>query len=181
MRSGDARQWPGDTALRGLERAGPRGAQLASQISGEVREMAARTSEGPGEWRTTPIPWNLEGRIERVNLITRREESGDEDTDDKKKKSSKGKGTRFLINLDLSRLGEMQLDGMFVKSTRAFDMMIRTKDALPEGIRHDMSGLFANSNSAMGLKGALSFQVVKKFADPANSAGFQQDRGGVWA
>src|SRR5690606_26002600 len=29
MRSGDARQWPGDTALRALERAGPRGAHLA--------------------------------------------------------------------------------------------------------------------------------------------------------
>jgi hypothetical protein len=180
MRSGDARQWPGDTALRGLERAGPRGAQLAAQISGEVREMAARTAEGQSEWRTTPMPWNLDGKIERVNLVTRREETG-EDEADGKKKSGKGKGTRFLINLDLSRLGEMQLDGMFVKSTRAFDLMIRTKDALPEDMRRDLSGLFATSNAAMGLKGALSFQVVKKFADPTNSAGVQNDRGGVWA
>lgn len=156
MRSGDARQWPGDTALRALERASPRGAQLASQISGEVREMAARAADAGGEWRTLPMPWNADGKIERVNLITRREGADDED-DEKKKKSGKGKGTRFLINLDLSRLGEMQLDGMFVKTTRAFDMMVRTKDPLPDDMRRDLAGLFANSNAAMGLKGALSF------------------------
>jgi len=181
MRTGDARQWPGDSALRGLERAGPRGAQLASQISGEVREMAARASDVQGEWRTTPMPWNLEGKIERVNLVTRREDTGEEDGESNNKKGGKGKGTRFLVNLELSRLGELQLDGMFVKSTRAFDMMVRTKDALPEDIRRDLSGLFANSNAAMGLKGALSFQVVRKFADPANNKTFLQDRGGVWA
>lgn len=179
MRSGDARQWPGDTALRGLERSGPRGAQLAEQISGEVREMSARASDVQSEWRTTPMPWNLEGRIDRVNLITRREDAG-EDEGDAKKKSGKGKGTRFLINLDLSNLGEMQLDGMFVKSTRAFDLMIRTKAELPEGMRRDLAGLFANSNAALGLKGALTFQVAKKFPDPTKSAP-APDRGGVWA
>lgn len=176
MRSGDPRQWPGDTALRGLERAGPRGAQLAAQISGDIREMA-RAADTPGEWRTLPMPWNADGRIERIALITRREDAGDEEAE--KKKSGKGKGTRFLINLELSRLGEMQLDGMFVKSTRAFDMMIRTKTALPDDMRRDLTGLFAHSNAAMGLKGALTFQVVKKFPDPTGAS--TSDRGGLWA
>jgi hypothetical protein len=179
MRSGDARTWPGDSSLRALERAGPRGAQLAAQLSGEVKEMASRASEPQGEWRTTPMPWNLEGRIERVNLVSRRE--GDSDDEAKKKSGGRGQGTRFLINLDLSRLGSMQLDGMFVKGTRAFDMMVRTKEALPENIRRDLSGLFADSNAAMGLKGTLSFQVVKAFPDPTKSRAGQADRGGVWA
>jgi hypothetical protein len=179
MRSGDARTWPGDSSLRALERAGPRGAQLSAQLSGEVKEMASRASEPQGEWRTTPMPWNLEGRIERVNLVSRRE--GDSDDEAKKKSGGRGAGTRFLINLDLSRLGSMQLDGMFVKGTRAFDMMVRTKEALPENIRRDLSGLFADSNAAMGLKGTLSFQVVKAFPDPTKSKTGQADRGGVWA
>jgi len=179
MRSGDARQWPGDSALRGLERSSPRGAQLAEQISGEVREMSARASEVQSEWRATPMPWNLDGKIDRINLITRREGT-DEEGEDAQKKSGKGKGTRFLINLDLSNLGEMQLDGLFVKSTRAFDLMIRSKDPLPEDMRRDLSGLFANSNAALGLKGALTFQIVKKFPDPAASTP-APDRGGVWA
>jgi hypothetical protein len=179
MRSGDARTWPGDSSLRALERAGPRGAQLSAQLSGEVKEMASRASETQSEWRTTPMPWNLEGRIERVNLITRREGDGDDEA--KNKSGGRGQGTRFLINLDLSRLGSMQLDGMFVKGTRAFDMMVRTKEPLPENIRRDLSGLFADSNAAMGLKGTLSFQVVKAFPDPTKSKVGQADRGGVWA
>jgi hypothetical protein len=178
MRSGDPKQWPGDSALRGLERAGPRGAQLAAQISGEVREMAARTADTGAEWRTLPMPWNNSGQIDRVALIMRRE--GDSDEDSEKKKAGKGKGTRFLINLDLSRLGELQLDGMFHKADRAFDMMIRTKDPLPENMRRDLAGLFANSNAAMGLVGGLSFQVVKKFPDPT-AKGATPDRGGLWA
>lgn len=178
MRTGDARQWPGDSALRGLERASPRGAQLAAQIAGEVSELARRSSDAGGEWRTLPMPWNAEGQIERIAMITRREGAGDEDDD--KKKGGKGKGTRFLVNLNLSRLGEMQLDGMFNKATRALEMMIRTKTPLPDDMRQDLAGLFANSNAAMGLKGGLSFQVVKKFPDPTATGG-PADRGGLWA
>jgi hypothetical protein len=178
MRTGDPRAWPGDAALRGLERAGPRGAQLAAQISGEVQEMAARAADTGGEWRTLPVPWTADGKIDRIALITRRESEGDDADDTKGKK--RGGGTRFLINLDLSRLGEMQLDGMFRTQDRSFDMMVRTKDPLPPTVIRDLPGIFAASNAAMGLKGTLSFQVVKKFPDPAQGRP-SPDRPGLWA
>lgn len=178
LRTGDPRQWPGDANLRAIERAGPRGAHLASQLSGEISEMATRTRDVGGEWRSLPVPWNAEGRIERIALVTRREEPQDED----EKKQHGRKGTRFLIDLDLSKLGSMQLDGMFRKETRGFDMMIRTKETLPDLMRRDLTGMFANSNAAMGLKGGLTFQVVKKFPDPIADAGpAGQDKSGFWA
>jgi hypothetical protein len=123
------------------------------------------------------LPWNAEGRIERVTLITRREGEGDEA---ETKKGGKGGGTRFLINLELSRLGDMQLDGMYRKAERGLDMMIRTKSTLPDEMRRDLTGLYANSLAAMGLKGALNFQVVKKFPDPAATPA-TADKGGLWA
>lgn len=178
LRTGDPRQWPGDVNLRAIERIGPRGAHLASQLSGEVSELAARTRDVGSEWRSIPIPWNAEGRIDRIALITRREEPQDEDTD----KKGGGKGTRFLINLDLSRFGSMQLDGMFRKDTRGFDLMVRTKETLPDYMRRDLTGMFASSNAAMGLKGGLTFQVVKKFPDPvAGENPTAQDKSGLWA
>jgi len=175
MRNGDARQWPGDSALRALERAGPRGAHLAGQLSDEITALSSRARETGTEWRALPVPWNAEGQIERITLITRREGESD---DDAKQKS--GGGQRFIINLDLSRLGEMQLDGMFRKETKGFDLMIRTKAALPDQIRTDLLGIFTTSNAAMGLKGGLTFQVVKKFADPTAGA-LSTDKGGLWA
>lgn len=176
MRSGDARQWPGDTTLRALERSGPRGSHVAATLSGEVAELAARTRDAGTEWRALPIPWAAEGQIDRVALITRRE--GDSDADGRAGK--KGGGTRFLIDLHLSRLGPMQLDGMFRKETRAFDLVLRTKTALPDEMRRDLFGIFTAANAAMGLKGGLAFQITKTFADPL-SAGNTPDKSGLWA
>ena len=176
MRSGDARQWPGDANLRALESVGPRGAHLASQLSDEVAALSSRARDTGTEWRALPVPWNADGHIDRIALVTRRE--GDSDDGDKKRTG--GGATRFLINLDLSHLGSMQLDGMFRKDTRGFDLMIRTKAALPENMRLDLTGIFATSNAAMGLKGGLTFQVMKKFADPVSQAG-AMDKAGLWA
>lgn len=176
MKTGDSRQWPGDGALRALERAGPRGAHLAGQLSDEVGALSNRARETGTEWRALPVPWNAEGQIDRIALVTRRESDADDDT----KKKSGGGGQRFIINLELSRLGEMQLDGMFRKDSKGFDLMIRTKADLPDQIRTDLLGIFTASNAAMGLKGGLTFQVVKKFADPLAGA-LSTDKGGLWA
>lgn len=176
LRSGDARQWPGDASLRALERAGPRGAHLAATLSGEVAELAARSRDSGTEWRALPIPWSAGGEIERVALITRREGEGEGE----ESREKRGGGTRFLIDLDLSRLGPMQLDGMFKNDARAFDMVLRTKVELPDEMRRDLIGIFADANGAMGLKGTLTFQVTRKFADPLG-VGNTPDKSGLWA
>jgi hypothetical protein len=175
LRTGEPRQWPGDGNLRALERTGPRGAQLASQLAGEVTEMSRQVRETPGEWRSLPIPWQADGRVERVRLVVR-----ETDGDEAAKKRKGGGGTRFLLDLDLSRLGPLQLDGMFKKDTRSFDMMVRTHAPLPDAMRTDLAGLFANANAAMNLVGSLSFQVVKKFPDPLAGPAQGGDKSGLW-
>ena len=180
MRSGDLRQWPGDNNLRALERAGPRGTHLARTLSGEVAQMSAQSRETAGEWRATPIPWNANGQVEKINLITRREEGPDED--EKAQAHGKGQGLRFLLDLELSRLGALQLDGMVREESKNFDMMIRSHQPLEDEIRRDLSGLFVMANESVGLKGTLTFQVTKKFADPIGSAEpLKLERDGVWA
>lgn len=118
--------------------------------------------------------------MEKINLITRREDSGEDD--EEKSAGGKGKGVRFLVDLDLSRLGELQLDGMVHEDTKSFDLVIRSHEALDDEIRRDLTGLFVTANEAVGLKGGLSFQVTKKFADPIGSSEPKKlERDGVWA
>lgn len=180
MRNGDPRQWPGDNNLRALERSSQRGAHLARTISSEVAQLSAQSREATGEWRSTPIPWNAEGQIEKINLITRREDPPDED--EKEENSGKKGGLRFLLDLDLTNLGALQLDGMVREDTNGFDLMIRSHNALDDIVRRDLTGLFIATNQAVGLKGQLTFQVTQKFADPI-SAGepIKQQRDGMWA
>lgn len=180
MRSGDQRQWPGDNNLRALERTGPRGAHLARAISGEVAQLSAQSREATGEWRSTPIPWNANGQIEKINLITRRQDSRDDE--EKEENSGKKGGLRFLLDLELTNLGALQLDGMVREDSHGFDLMIRSHDALDDSIRRDLTGLFIATNQAVGLKGQLTFQVTQKFADPIGaSEPLQQQRDGMWA
>lgn len=177
LRSGDPRAWPGDATLRALERAGPRGAHLAAQISGEVSELARRAGSDGGEWRSLPLPWNLDGKVDRISLVTRRQDTDEKEGKDRKRK---GGGTRFVINLSLSRLGDMQLDGMFRKEARSFDLMIRTLRPVPEVLVRELPGQFAEVNAAMGLTGVLMFQVVRRLPDPTAAPG-DPARPGLWA
>jgi hypothetical protein len=174
MRLGDGRQWPGDTTLRALEAAGPRGAHLAATLASEVEDLGRQVRDPVQEWRALPIPWHTEGRIERVRVVLR-----ETDPDAAAEKRKGGGGVRFLVDLALSRLGPLQLDGIFRKDTRQLDMMIRTKTALPDAMRHDLNGIFANSNAAMNLTGSLAFQVVRVFPDPA-AAPASADKSGLW-
>jgi hypothetical protein len=120
------------------------------------------------------MPWQTDGRVERIRLLMR-----ETDPDAEAEKRKRGGGTRFVINLDLSRLGPLQVDGMFKKESRNFDVMIRTKAPLPEEMQRDLAGILANSNAAMNLVGGLTFQVVKKFPDPSTLR-VSQDKSGLW-
>lgn len=180
MRTGDPRQWPGDNNLRALERAGPRGAHLARTVSGEVAQLSAQSREATGDWRSTPIPWNADAQIEKINLISRREDAPDDD--EKNEADNKKSGLRFLLDLDLTNLGALQLDGMVREETKGFDLMIRSLEPLGDSIRRDLTGLFIAANQAVGLKGQLTFQVTHKFADPVGSSEpLKLERDGVWA
>ena len=66
-------------------------------------------------------------------------------------------GHRFLIDMDLSRMGRLQLDGL-VHDSR-FDLTIRSPAAFPEPMRQDLRTLFRDASNAVGLHGGLMFQA----------------------
>ncbi len=75
--------------------------------------------------------------------------------------------------MDLSRLGPLQLDGM-VKGRR-FDLIIRSHAPLDEALRAELTGVFADSLSAVGFAGTLGFQsgprgFVRMEAPPGSGA-----------
>jgi hypothetical protein len=160
--------------LRALERTGPRGAHLAAQLDAEIGELSRQVRDAGTEWRALPLPFQHEGRIERIRMVLR-----ETDPDAEAEKRKRGGGLRFVVELDLSRLGAMQLDGMFRKDSRQLDVMIRTKAALPEAMQRDLAGIFATSNAAMNLAGSLSFQVTRKFPDPL-AVPPTRDKSGLW-
>lgn len=151
MRGGDARGWLGDDASSALDKAGRRDLldRLEKDFEGLRREAAEPL---PGDWRSYTIPLMDSTGPKPIKLHVhplKEDEEGDG--------RPRGKpGSRFLIDLDLSRFGPMQLDGLV--RPNHFDLILRSHAALPPELRVELIQVFADSVRAVGYSGGLSFQ-----------------------
>ncbi len=89
-----------------------------------------------------------------ITLYLRRDR--DEDDDDAERSRD---DTRFVVDVELSRLGRMQLDGFVRGGDKRFDLIVRTEKPLPPWMRDDIREIFAEASALTGLKGGTSFQV----------------------
>ncbi|MBP2314114.1 hypothetical protein [Azospirillum soli] len=156
IKGGDARAWLGDDATSALKKGG-RG-DLLSQLEQEFKSLQRQASEPlPGDWRPYTLPMMDSNGPKPIHLyvhpVNDEEDGGD-------KREGGPKGSRFLLDLDLSRLGPMQLDGL-VRPNR-FDLILRSHTALPPEFRLDLIQIFADSIRAVGYTGGLSFQSGAK-------------------
>jgi hypothetical protein len=71
-------------------------------------------------------------------------------------------GSRFVLDVDTSRLGALQIDGLVRQ--RRFDVALRSHKPLSAEMRQDIAALFHNSISASGLAGDIIFTTASRFA-----------------
>jgi len=151
LRGGDIKNWLGDGPVRILERIRP---DLARQLRSDVTQMT-RNVDDPlsGEWRLMGVPFLHGAEIDRVQLLLRDQDSGGDDDDDQ------GNGTRFVVDLNLSRLGHMQIDGLVGEKNKRLDLVLRTDDPLSPEIRDDIRKIYTDALELTGLEGSVGFQA----------------------
>lgn len=184
VRQGNRRGLIGDNALRALDRAG--GKQSAARLEEEFEHEAAAVGKpaGGGEWRSMTLPMLDGAAIQEIRLSVRRpppEEGGDGTGGDDGKRED---GTRFLVDVTMSRLGPLQLDGLMRKGAKRFDLILRSKQPLDAEIRRDIAALFATSCEGMGMAGSVSFQATPTFIEvprPAAESSLGGLGGGLFA
>lgn len=154
VRGGDARAWLGDQATETLRRHG-RGDLLAA-LDREFSAMQQQAADPlPGGWHgfTLPVFDGTMLQPVRVHIHPIRDEDEGKGAD----KDRPPKGSRFVIDVDLSRLGPLQLDGMVRE--RRFDLILRSRTPLDSGLRDELTGVFSTSVGAVGFAGSLLFQT----------------------
>jgi hypothetical protein len=115
----------------------------------------------PGDWQSLLLPLPLPDRVERIRLVVRRPPE-----DEEQAKAREEEGTRFLLDLTLSKLGAMQLDGLVRRKTKRFDLILRSHGTLPTNAQGDISILFAKTLEGFGLTGRATFQQTTRFIEP---------------
>jgi len=154
VKSGNIAQFIGQNKNDMMEKAGKENILRAlSQDSSSATRAAEPASSG--EWRAVPLPMFWEGEIQKVSLYTRHEFQDDNQKDDKK-----GNQTRFVFDLELSRMGEMQIDG-YLKDQR-LDLIIRSQNAFSEPMQQTMRQSYSNALDHTDLNGELNFQGSTK-------------------
>ncbi len=153
LSGGDLRGWFGDGPTRALQRAKPELLARLRDDFGQIERIAREP--GPGEWRTTMIPFLNGAEIDPIRLSLRG--AADDDANDG---SDNVKGTRFIIDLDLSRLGRFQLDGLVHHEEKRMDLIVRTEDTLPRPIEGGIRDIFRDAADVTGIKGGIVFQAA---------------------
>ncbi len=143
LRGGGLQAWLGGEAARGLER-GPFGSQLADDLSFFSMLLDDRLD---GDWRMLPLPYADGEKLRQLTVYMR---------DRRKKQGQNDPGARFVVALDLTSTGAMQIDGL-VRDKR-LDLALRTGKPLSQTWRTDIHGIFEEALAITGMAGQLVFQ-----------------------
>lgn len=160
LRGGDFRNWLGADSVRWLETNGNEA--LLKRAEGDFAALSRPfTQAAPGQWQPVFFPLVVAGQAEQVRLFVKRDgkkKSGEE-------RAKKGETTRFVVEMSLTQLGEMQMDGFVRQREQAmeFDLFIRSLTPLAPEIERDILAIYTKTAELTGYTGQLLFQAVREF------------------
>jgi hypothetical protein len=161
LRNNNSSAWLGKDTIKWLEDNGHE--DILNNIESEFQTLSKSHNESLTQsWQALFFPLNVDGYIQQIRLFVKNDEQQQSKEENAKQKKT---DTRFIVELDLSKLGEIQLDG-FIKKDQAktqFDMIIRSLTQLPNDVQRDISTIYNETGASAGYKGTLIFQSVKNF------------------
>tara|TARA_Y100000589_G_scaffold199657_1_gene188464 strand:+ start:275 stop:634 length:360 start_codon:yes stop_codon:yes gene_type:complete len=99
--------------------------------------------------------------IQQIQVLLRRI-GGDEEDEEENAEP----GIRFIIDVDLTHMGRVQLDGIVHDSQTRFDLVIRSKHRMNDSVQNDIRTIFEDAQELTGTTGGLRFQAAPpKFID----------------
>lgn len=155
----------GERAAQALEKAGR--PDMAKHLMQDLEQAQPQTQRDVnGEWRAMTMPLLNGSIVEPVQLYLRRPNPDGEASG----AASGDQGQRFVVDVSLTALGRLQIDGLMRRSLKRLDVLVRSAQPLPGQMRQDIARIFAASCSASGVSGEAGFQVTNRFVEPTSEA-----------
>ncbi|MBE7638571.1 hypothetical protein GUA87_17070 [Sneathiella sp. P13V-1] len=151
VNGGNLSKWMGQDLQLILESSGK--GDLLRTLNDEFATLTRLASEPGGQdWRALVFPFFDGEKLHQLRTYYRRHKREGSDGEEE---------TRFIIELDLTKTGPLQMDGLF--RSQRFDLVLRTTKALPDQIRADIGSLFTENLEITGVSGSLTFKEVGRF------------------
>ena len=152
LRAGNIESWLGPNILQTLRDVGKR--DIADRLGSDFSRLSAQSKEPlSGEWRAVSLPMLHDNQLSQLQFFIRRQQDEkNKDSDDKA-----APAVRFILNLNLSRMGDLQLDGLLRR--KSFDVVLRTAEPLPFSMRQDLMRAFGKGLEQNTMQGSISFQT----------------------
>ena len=155
---GDASSWMGPDIKRMLEQY--KHTEIISRLDKTFSSLRGIFSENPASgWNNLLFPLYDGEKLNFAGVYIKRDGKKDN------KREREKEDVRFVVELELDQMGEMQLDG-FVKGSKEpaqFDLFLRSKMELDKDVRNDIIEIFNNSVEITGIQGSLQFQHTNNF------------------
>lgn len=159
IKSGSPDQWFGRRAIEILDMRSP---DILRRLRGDFAQLQQVFSDALPQWTSVIVPFYADQQLQQMRMFFKQDE-------DAGNKQQGGNGQRFVIELDMSHLGDMQFDG-FVKGNnrgKHFDLIIRSARHLPAEVEQNIRTIFETSLAVTGYKGYVNFQQgVQHFVRP---------------
>jgi hypothetical protein len=160
IKAGHVGRWLEPRLIEQLKTSAP---DFLKQLESDIAQMQQVFVNSPlNQWSPLMLPIMMGNDMQQLRLYVRKEPEQSHDPEGPRNQ-------RFIIEIDLSQLGDLQFDG-FVRShdkKTAFDLVIRTSKALDSDVSSTIRTIFENALQVTGLKGQLGFQTgVQHFVRP---------------
>ena len=160
--SGNAKEVLGESTINNLQQSSH--SDLLQKFSQELTNIANNfnppTTNNEAKWQTIIMPFMFGNSLEQARISVK--------DDSKKNKNSSDKttgGVRFIVEVDLSELGGVQMDGLVRKqqSNTVFDLMLRTNTTFSPEDKAEITSIYNNIAEQTGFSGTIAFQTTKDF------------------
>jgi len=162
LRGGNFHNWLGEDNVSYLQQTGHE--PLLRKAEAEFMTlMRAFTDPSPqtGGWQSLFFPVAVDGQLQQVRMFLKRDRR-----QSKKAQGTSEDATRFIVEMSLSQMGEMQLDGFVRRApekTVEFDLFIRSLSPLETAIQQDIQRIYGDIGNITGYRGQLVFQAAREF------------------
>jgi hypothetical protein len=148
VRAGDISGWLGDKRIEALTKSGKE--TLMKRLSQDASSIIQSNADSSSpEWRSYPIPMLWQNEISKVMLHIKHDHESEN-------KENKDDATRFVMDLSLTRMGDVQLDGLL--RGKRLDLLVRTQMPVSLSMQDAMKKAYADALTGTDIFGELGFQ-----------------------